>query len=99
MVRKCIHKQTGVAYAVKIMDISSDLIDEEGLTLREQTRREADILRLVSGHANIVTLHDVFESDTFIFLVFELCENGELFDYLTNKITLTEKRVRSKLIF
>ena len=49
----------------------------------------------VSGHKHITHLHDFYESQMFIFLVFELCENGELFDYLTSKITLTEKKVRS----
>lgn len=39
-------------------------------------------------------MHDVFESETFIFLVFELCRNGELFDYLTNVVTLSEKKTR-----
>lgn len=41
-----------------------------------------------------VELQDVFESDTFIFLVFELCKNGELFDYLTSVVTLSEKKTR-----
>jgi len=56
---------------------------------------QAEILQRVSGHPNIVTLFDTFESPAFVFLVFELCTNGELFDYLTSKITLTEKRVRA----
>lgn len=42
----------------------------------------------------IVELQDVFESDAFIFLVFELCRNGELFDYLTSVVTLSEKKTR-----
>lgn len=42
----------------------------------------------------LVHLHDVFESETFIFLVFEICRNGELFDYLTNVVTLSEKKTR-----
>lgn len=41
-----------------------------------------------------VELQDVFESSTFIFLVFELCKNGELFDYLTSVVTLSEKKTR-----
>lgn len=41
-----------------------------------------------------VELHDVFESSTFIFLIFELCRNGELFDYLTSVVTLSEKKTR-----
>lgn len=36
----------------------------------------------------------MFESSTFIFLVFELCRNGELFDYLTSVVTLSEKKTR-----
>lgn len=36
----------------------------------------------------------MFESNTFIFLVFELCKNGELFDYLTSVVTLSEKKTR-----
>ncbi|XP_068623420.1 phosphorylase b kinase gamma catalytic chain, skeletal muscle/heart isoform isoform X2 [Battus philenor] len=47
-----------------------------------------DILTLV------IELQDVFESETFIFLVFELCKNGELFDYLTSVVTLSEKKTR-----
>lgn len=42
----------------------------------------------------LVELHDVFESTTFIFLVFELCRNGELFDYLTSVVALSEKKTR-----
>ncbi len=96
VVRRCVQKHTGEEFAVKIMDVSAaaDVVDEDGLNLREQVAREVDVLRRVSGHQNIVTLHDVFESDTFIFLVFELCRNGELFDFLTSKVRLTEKRVR-----
>lgn len=41
-----------------------------------------------------VELQDVFESDAFIFLVFELCRHGELFDYLTSVVTLSEKKTR-----
>lgn len=47
-----------------------------------------------SFFSNLVELQDVFESDAFIFLVFELCRNGELFDYLTSVVTLSEKKTR-----
>lgn len=43
---------------------------------------------------SLVELQDVFESSTFIFLVFELCKNGELFDYLTSVVTLSEKKTK-----
>uniref|UniRef100_T1INR2 phosphorylase kinase n=1 Tax=Strigamia maritima TaxID=126957 RepID=T1INR2_STRMM len=93
-VRRCIEKETGKEYAAKIIDISGDVDDPDGTYVREATKREIQVLRLVSGHPHIVELHDVFESNTFIFLIFELCKHGELFDYLTSVVTLSEKKTR-----
>lgn len=87
-VRRCIEKETGVEFAAKIIDLSADGDNKTA------TMEEVRILRLVAGHPYIIQLHDVFESDTFIFLVFELCKNGELFDYLTSVVTLSEKKTR-----
>jgi len=94
-VRRCVLKETGDQFAVKIIDVSQQHhIDADGLDVREQTFREVSILRKVQGHENIIELIDVFESTTYIFLVFELCPHGELFDYLTNQVTLSEKNAR-----
>ncbi|XP_018574202.1 phosphorylase b kinase gamma catalytic chain, skeletal muscle/heart isoform isoform X2 [Anoplophora glabripennis] len=91
-VRRCIEKETGKEFAAKIIDLSSDGVND-GSNL-ESTKQEVDILRHVAGHPYIIELQDVFESSTFIFLVFELCKNGELFDYLTTVVTLSEKKTR-----
>jgi len=93
-VRRAVHKESGQSFAVKIIDVSADVVDQDGLNLREQTMREINILRLVAGHENIIELLDVFESVTYIFLVFELCEEGELFDYLNRVVTISEKKAR-----
>jgi len=93
-VRRAVLKETGEDFAVKIIDVSQSLVDSDGLNLRQQTFREIDILRLVAGHENIIQLIDVFESATYIFLVFELCTNGELFDHLNSVVTISEKRAR-----
>lgn len=93
-VRRCIEKDTGNEYAAKIIDVSADMEDATGCTLRQATWREISVLRMMSGHPYIIKLYDVFESSTYIFLVFELCKNGELFDYLTKVVALSEKRTR-----
>ncbi|XP_067015329.2 phosphorylase b kinase gamma catalytic chain, skeletal muscle/heart isoform isoform X1 [Anabrus simplex] len=94
-VRRCIEKETGIEYAAKIIDLSSDTdAVGEGKTMLEATMSEVSILRIVAGHPYIIELHDVFESSTFIFLVFELCKHGELFDYLTSVVALSEKKTR-----
>ncbi|XP_076653403.1 phosphorylase kinase gamma isoform X2 [Halictus rubicundus] len=92
-VRRCIEKETGVEYAAKIIDISNES-NEDGNTMKDATLQEVHILRRVAGHSYIIELHDVFESSTFIFLIFEICKNGELFDYLTSVVTLSEKKTR-----
>ncbi|XP_073948588.1 phosphorylase kinase gamma isoform X2 [Choristoneura fumiferana] len=94
-VRRCVEKETGREYAAKIIDLSQE--SQDGVdthTMRDATRQEIHILRMVAGHPYIIELQDVFESETFIFLVFELCKNGELFDYLTSVVTLSEKKTR-----
>ncbi|KAL5275428.1 PHKG1 family protein [Megaselia abdita] len=96
-VRRCIEKETGKEFAAKIIDLGagSDSSDTNPLQMLEATRQEISILRQVLGHPNIIDLQDVFESDAFFFLVFELCPKGELFDHLTSVVTLSEKKTRT----
>ncbi|XP_055324415.1 phosphorylase b kinase gamma catalytic chain, skeletal muscle/heart isoform isoform X4 [Sitodiplosis mosellana] len=93
-VRRCIEKETGREFAAKIIDVGAESGDASPSQMLEATRQEIAILRQVMGHPYIIELQDVFESDAFIFLVFELCRNGELFDYLTSVVTLSEKKTR-----
>merc|ERR1711976_937115 len=93
-VRRAVSKETGDSYAVKIIDVSQDVVDSDGLNLREQTMREINILKLLAGHEYIITLFDVFESSTYIFLIFELAINGELFDHLNTVVSISEKKAR-----
>ncbi|XP_025049919.1 phosphorylase b kinase gamma catalytic chain, liver/testis isoform [Alligator sinensis] len=62
--------------------------------VRAATAKEVAILRQLAGHPHIITLIDSYESATFVFLVFDLMRRGELFDYLTEKVTLSEKEAR-----
>ncbi|XP_075540266.1 phosphorylase kinase gamma isoform X4 [Dermacentor variabilis] len=104
-VRRCIDKETGEEFAAKIIDISSDTDGSGPTSLYQATKREIEVLKRVAGHPYIskwhhtmtlsVELHDVFESTTFIFLVLELCRHGELFDYLTSVVALSEKKTKS----
>ncbi|XP_074641513.1 phosphorylase b kinase gamma catalytic chain, skeletal muscle/heart isoform-like [Tubulanus polymorphus] len=94
-VRRCVDTKTLIEYAVKIIDVSCERnTNDQATELRQSTKQEVNILRMCAGHPNIIELHDVFESSTFIFLVFELCKKGELFDYLTEVVTFSEKKTR-----
>lgn len=95
VVRRVVEKKTGKEFAVKIIDISGEKAESAQVEqTKKETIREVNILRTCAGHTNIIELHDFFETPTFIFLVFELCRKGELFDYLTQVVSLSEKRTR-----
>ncbi|XP_030630205.1 phosphorylase b kinase gamma catalytic chain, liver/testis isoform [Chanos chanos] len=96
VVRRCVHKQTGQELAVKIIEITAEKMTEQQLEeVKSSTLKEIQVLNMVKGHPSIITLVDSYESTTFIFLVFDLMRRGELFDYLTEKVTLGEKETRS----
>ena len=84
VVRKCVEKGTGKEYACKIIEFNDDSQDE-----RDATLREIQILKLVGGHPNIIDIIASFETPNYVFIVMELCPNGELFDYLTKVVRLS----------
>lgn len=84
VVRRCVEKATGKEYACKIIEFNDDSQEERAATLRE-----IQILRLVGGHPNIIDIVASFETPNYVFIVMELCPNGELFDYLTKVVRLS----------
>lgn len=88
-VRLCIHKPSGVKYALKI------LLD------RPKARKEVRLHWLCSGSGHVVRLIDVFINDLVIpgdsvgkkriIMVMELMEGGELFEYITERQHFTEQ--------
>ncbi|EFH59422.1 hypothetical protein ARALYDRAFT_898284 [Arabidopsis lyrata subsp. lyrata] len=46
----------------------------------EDVRREVKILRVLSGHQNLVQFYDAFEDNANVYIVMELCGGGELLD-------------------
>ncbi|XP_010887177.1 phosphorylase b kinase gamma catalytic chain, liver/testis isoform [Esox lucius] len=98
VVRRCMHKHTGQELAVKIIEITAEKMTVQQLEeVKSSTLKEIQVLNMVKGHSSIITLIDSYESTTFIFLVFDLMRRGELFDYLTEKVTLSEKETRSMM--
>ncbi|XP_050357899.1 ribosomal protein S6 kinase alpha-5-like isoform X1 [Nymphalis io] len=65
--RKCIHRQTGKEYAVKI--ISSQ---------KKDVKQEIELLKACQGCPYIITLHEVFHDSAFTYLVTELAPGGEV---------------------
>ncbi|KAK4426729.1 Calcium-dependent protein kinase [Sesamum alatum] len=59
----------------------------------EDVKREVKILRALSGHENVVQFYNAFEDDSYVYIVMELCEGGELLDRILSK---TDSRYTEK---
>lgn len=57
----------------------------------DDVRREVDIMRHLPKHPNIVALEGVYEDDSAVHLVMELCEGGELFDRIVARGHYSER--------
>jgi len=86
-VMAAIQTETGKPYAIKA---GSKCADDGRVDAEAQLWNEIVILRKLE-HPNIIRLHETFEDDSNIFMVFELCRGGELFDHLVRNGSLAEK--------
>ncbi|TFK96233.1 kinase-like domain-containing protein [Pterulicium gracile] len=80
VVKEAIHIKTGDYYACKV--INKKLMEGREFMVRNEI---AVLKRISSGHRNIVTLHDYFETTHNLYLCFDLCTGGELFDRICAK--------------
>ncbi|XVF15910.1 hypothetical protein REPUB_Repub09cG0197200 [Reevesia pubescens] len=51
----------------------------------EDVKREVKILEALKGHENVVQFYNAFEDDSYVYIVMELCEGGELLDRILSK--------------
>ncbi|KAK4409598.1 Calcium-dependent protein kinase [Sesamum angolense] len=59
----------------------------------EDVKREVKILKALAGHENVVQFCNAFEDDSYVYIVMELCEGGELLDRILSK---TDSRYTEK---
>jgi len=85
---RCLNKSTNVSYACKIIDKRH--IEQRFRGLLQQFYVEIEALKALD-HPNIISLEDVYVTTDKIYMVMELMEGGELFDYVVEKGTLTEE--------
>ena len=96
LVRKCIEKNTGKEYAVKIMD--KNKIKKKDLQFIIQERNYMILIK----HPNIVSLVQDFEDENCIYFVMEYFKGGDLSKYMKRiKENMKEKnleRIAAKII-
>ena len=93
-VHRCRNRVNLKEFACKIIDCP--LIEERFHGMMAQFQTEIQALRKLK-HPSIIQLYDVYISKEKIYIVMELMEGGELFDYVVQKGTLTEEEA-SKIV-
>ncbi|XP_066108897.1 serine/threonine-protein kinase 33 [Saccopteryx bilineata] len=88
MVFEATHKETETKWAIK--KVNKEKAGSSAVKLLE---REVNILKIVK-HEHIIHLEQVFETPTKMYLVMELCEDGELKEILIRKGHFSENETR-----
>ena len=89
VVRKCTHKASGKAYAIKVIDKSKS----RSSTYKENMfEKELEILQNID-HPNLIKLYDHYDTKSSLYLVTELASEGDLFDRV---VTLKKRKALSE---
>jgi serine/threonine protein kinase len=82
------HKQTGVTYAIKIVEVASmDQADLDALQV------EINVMARLK-HPNIIRLYETYCEEQFYYMVTEKMMGGELLDRVVQKTFYNEKEAR-----
>ncbi|KAJ3678468.1 hypothetical protein LUZ60_002271 [Juncus effusus] len=74
-------KRNGNKVAVKRIDKNKMVLP----VAVQDVKREVKILKQLKGHENVVHFYNAFEDETYVYIVMELCEGGELLDRILAK--------------
>ena len=75
-VRLALHTSTSRCYAVKVVDLSGDISENELLLLEREINLHATM-----DHPHIIKLWDTLIEEDTVYMVMELAEHGTLFSY------------------
>lgn len=78
-VKEARHDLTGVKVAVKIINKRK----MKNKNMISKVKREIKILKFIN-HQNIIKLYEVLDTTNDIFVIMELADGGELYDYIQN---------------
>ncbi|KAF2074903.1 hypothetical protein CYY_003780 [Polysphondylium violaceum] len=93
VVKKCIKRDTGDSYAVKIIDKKKYWNTSKN---KNQTQSEISILKQIK-HPNIISIIEIFDTERYLYIVLELATGGELFDHIKAKGRYSEPE--AKIVF
>lgn len=93
-VYECLHRQTCVVFAVKVIKRNVRSRKSVKKTMAETVLREVAILDSLK-HKNIIQIIEIFEDEDHFFLIMERMKGGDLFDRISQLKKYTEKDART----
>ena len=84
---ECVHKKSGRAFAVKILEKTP------GFFVRTKVLKEIETYHICRGHENIIQLQEYFEEPSNFYLIFEKIDGGSLSERIRNRDFFTEDEV------
>uniref|UniRef100_A0A674BXA9 non-specific serine/threonine protein kinase n=1 Tax=Salmo trutta TaxID=8032 RepID=A0A674BXA9_SALTR len=84
--KRCVHRESVMDYAVKIIDKG-----------KRDPSEEIEILMRYAQHPNIITLKDVYDEGRYVYVVTELMKGGELLDKILRQKFFSEREASSVL--
>lgn len=85
IVKYATNKKTGEEVAIKIID-RGEMQEDDEVALKT----EVEILSSLD-HPNVVKMYEVFDDESYMYIVLELMTGGELFDRIVEKESYSEK--------
>jgi Neu-associated kinase len=89
-VKEGLQTLTGQKVAIKVIDKKKA---KEDAYVSKNMRREGKLLQMII-HPNIIQLYELMETENSYYLVTELCEGGDLMDYICARKYLSEACTR-----
>jgi calcium-dependent protein kinase len=78
---------SGKTYAVKVLSKLKFAAESD----RENMKLETSLMAKVTGHPNVVNLHETYEDRGNFYLVMDLCQGGELMDRIVQSKHFSER--------
>ena len=87
----CMENSSRKVYACKILKPKELLETEDGPNVIGRLRNEIASLSYLAGHPNIIQLIDVYETNTTLYMVQEMCRGGNLMQLIEKSAPISEQ--------
>lgn len=96
-----VYKAIGLMPSASGKEFAIKVLRKASMTRRNRrhARREIILHRAMGVHPNVITMHDAFEDDDYVFIVLDYCPGGDLFGKICEEKVFYRDDELVKLVF